>query len=142
MAYTAVWRPGRREDELVDIVVGLAPDGRADEVAQVAVRRAVELGGRLRFIQVVDPALDGADRDEADRETFRSALRALRGHRGVPCSFQVVAGDPTEALVESSQRAAVLIVGEDDPHSGAHVAQECRRRAVCEVVTVPARHLV
>ena len=70
--------------ELVDIVVGLAPDGYADDVAEVAVERAVELGARLRFIQVVDPDLVGADRDEADRATFRNALRALRGHRGVP----------------------------------------------------------
>jgi nucleotide-binding universal stress UspA family protein len=139
MAYTTVWRPGRREEELVDIVVGLAPDGCADDVAEVAVARAVKLGGRLRFIQVVDPGLVGDERDEADRATFRSALRALRGHRGVPCSFQVVAGDPTEALLESAERAAVLIVGEDDPQSTAHVAEECRRRAVCEVVTVPTR---
>jgi nucleotide-binding universal stress UspA family protein len=137
MAYTTVWRPGRRESELVDIVVGLAPDGYADDVAEVAVARAVKLGGRLRFIQVVDPQLDGVERDEADRATFRSALRALRGHRGVPCSFQVVAGDPTEALLESAESAVVLIVGEDDPHSHAHVAAECRRRAHCEVVTVP-----
>ncbi|HON75730.1 MAG: universal stress protein [Dermatophilaceae bacterium] len=139
MAYTTAWRPGRREEELVDIVVGLAPDGYADDVAEVAVERAVELGARLRFIQVVDPDLVGADRDEADRATFRSALRALRGHRGVPCSFQVVAGDPTEALLESASRAAVLVVGEDDPRGSAHVAEECRRRAHCEVVTVPTR---
>ena len=71
MAYTTAWRPGRREEELVDIVVGLAPDGYADDVAGVAVERAVELGARLRFIQVVDPDLVGADRDDCLLYTSR-----------------------------------------------------------------------
>jgi nucleotide-binding universal stress UspA family protein len=117
-----------------DVVAGLLNDGHAEGVARAAVAEARRRGARLRFVQVVDEGLNAAERAEADQSTFRAAVRALTGSRGIPCRFEVVTGDPTATLIELTRSAAAIVVGEDDE---GHLAQTCRERACCPVVTVP-----
>lgn len=119
-----------------DVVAGLVNDGSAFTVARAAVVEAVRRAGRVRFVQVTQPGLDLDERDGIDRATFRSALRAMRGMGSVPCTFEVVAGDPATVLVERSQSAALLVVGTDRPGEDHDVARCCRERACCDVLTV------
>ncbi len=122
--------------KLPDVVAGLVNDGSAYMVARAAVVEAVRRAGRVRFVQVAEPDLDLDERDGVDRATFRSALRAMRGMGTVPCTFELVAGDPATVLVERSQSAALLVVGADRPGVGHDVAACCQQRAGCEVLTV------
>lgn len=122
--------------QVPDIVAGLVNDGSAFPVARAAVIEAVRRAGRVRFVQVTEPGLDLDERDGVDRATFRSALRALKGTGGVPCTFEVVAGDPASVLVERSRSAALLVVGADRPGASHDVARCCRERACCDVLTV------
>ena len=118
-----------------DVVAGLLNDGRAERVARVAVDEALRRGARLRFIQVVDEGLSAAEVAHADQATFRAAVRALRGFRGIPCRFEVVTGDPTAMLVELAHSASALIVGAGDQQGG--LADRIRGRVDCPLVTVP-----
>ena len=72
----------------------------------------------------------------ADQATFRAAVHALRGLRGIPCRFEVVTGDPTPTLLELTRGAAALIVGSDEG-TGRTIARRCVAHAECPVVTVP-----
>ncbi|MBK8469658.1 MAG: universal stress protein [Candidatus Phosphoribacter sp.] len=119
-----------------DVVAGLLNDGHAEGVARAAVGEAVRRGARLRFVQVVDEGLSAQERADADQATFRAAVRALRGVRGIPCRFEVVTGDPTPTLLELTRGAAALIVG-DDQDTGQQIARRCIAHAECPVVTVP-----
>jgi len=118
-----------------DVVAGLLNDGQADAVAAAAVTEAVRRGARLRFVQVVDDGLSPEERADADQHTFRSAVRALRGVRGLPCRFEVVTGDPTDTLIELSASAAALIIGAHRGR-GAELADRCRADAPCPVIVV------
>jgi nucleotide-binding universal stress UspA family protein len=118
-----------------DVVAGLLNDGRAERVARVAVDEALRRGARLRFIQVVEAGLSPDEIADADQATFRAAVRALRGFRGIPCRFEVVTGDPTAMLVELAHSASALIVGEGEHDEG--LADRIRVLADCPVVTVP-----
>lgn len=122
--------------KLPDVVAGLVNDGSAFMVARAAVVEAARRAGRVRFVQVTEPDLDLDERDGIDRATFRSALRAMRGMGSVPCTFEVVAGDPATVLVERSQSAALLVVGSDRPGIEHDVAACCQQQAACEVLTV------
>lgn len=118
-----------------DVVAGLADDGCAEGIARVAVDEARRRGARLRFIQVVHDGLSPLERADADQATFRAAVRALRGSRGIPCRFELVTGDPTPTLVELARSASVVIVG----HGGtwAPTAERCRADCDCPVIEVP-----
>lgn len=118
-----------------DVVAGLLNDGRAERVARVAVDEALRRGARLRFIQVVEAGLSPDEIADADQATFRAAVRALRGFRGIPCRFEVVTGDPTAMLIELAHSASALIVGEGEHDEG--LADRIRVLADCPVVTVP-----
>ena len=118
-----------------DVVAGLLNDGRAERVARVAVDEALRRGARLRFIQVVEAGLSPDEIADADQATFRAAVRALRGFRGIPCRFEAVTGDPTAMLVELAHSASALIVGEGEHDEG--LADRIRVLADCPVVTVP-----
>lgn len=118
-----------------DVVAGLLNDGHAETVARVAVEEAVNRGARLRFIQVVDDGLTPEAKAAADQATFRAAVRALRGVRGIPCRFEVVVGDPTPVLLHLASAAAALVVGAQA--AGGELAHECEAHAGCPVVTVP-----
>jgi hypothetical protein len=111
-----------------DVVAGLVNDGSADAVTRAAVREAARRGSRVRFVQLAAPGLDPEERHEVDRVTFRSALGALRGHR-IPCTFQVLEGDPGTVLMQQSQDAALLVVG----HA---IALHSQQHARCDVLTV------
>lgn len=119
-----------------DVVAGLANDGRAEEIARVAVFEARRRGARLRFLQVVREGLSPQERADADQATFRAAVRALRGFRGIPCRFELVTGDPTPTLLELARSASVVIVGEDGPWQA--TAEQCRSSCPCPVIAVPA----
>ena len=117
------------------MVAGLANDGRADGIAQVAVAEARRRGARLRFIQIVHEGLTPHERADADQATFRAAVRALRGFRGIPCRFELLTGDPTPMLVELAHSASVIIVGEGG--SWGEMAKQCKADGDCQVITVP-----
>ena len=93
-----------------DVVAGLLNDGRAERVARVAVDEALRRGARLRFIQVVEAGLSPDEIADADQATFRAAVRALRGFRGIPCRFEVVTGDPTAMILYVEHSSLVLLV--------------------------------
>jgi nucleotide-binding universal stress UspA family protein len=126
------YTPGRSGD----VVAGLLNDGRAESVAKAAVTEAVRRGARLRFVQIVEEGLSADERAEADQATFRAAVHALRGLRGIPCRFEVVTGDPTPTLLELTRGAAALIVGTDEG-TARTIARRCVAHAECPVVTVP-----
>lgn len=119
-----------------DVVAGLVNDGTAHTVARAAVREGIRRGSRVRFVQVLRTGLSSEDRAEADRATFRAALRALNGQTRVPCTFEVVEGEPGEVLVERSHDASVLVVGKDHARADAQVAHYCQQYAECDVLTV------
>jgi hypothetical protein len=77
-----------------DVVAGLVNGGSAYAVARAAVEAAVARGARVRFVQVPPPGLDVEERHDADRTTFREALRAMHGLPKVACSFELVDGAP------------------------------------------------
>ena len=119
-----------------DVVAGLVNDGSAFAVARAAAREAAHRGARVRFLQVTPEHVSEDERDELDRATFRSALRGLRGLSRVPCTFEVVVGEPSQVLVERSQGAALLVVGRDLPIAEHDVASACQQHASCDVLTV------
>lgn len=119
-----------------DVVASLHNDGRAESIARVAVGEARRRGARLRFLQVVQDGLSPQERADADQSTFRGAVRALRGCRGIPCRFELVTGDPTPVLVELCRTASVVIVG-DDAETGSHAADACRAAGGAPVISVP-----
>ena len=118
-----------------DVVAGLLNDGHAESVARAAVKEALDRGARLRFIQVVGADLSPEARADADQATFRAAVRALRGVRGIPCRFEVVTGDPTSMLLELASAAAALVVGAAAVDGA--LARDCLDHASCPVVSVP-----
>jgi len=119
-----------------DVVAGLLNDGHAEGVARAAVDEARRRGARLRFVQVVGEGLSAQERADADAATFRAAVRALRGSRGIPCRFEVVTGDPTDALLELTHTAAAIVLGIDEGAEPGLVGV-CLAHAHCPVVTVP-----
>lgn len=120
-----------------DVVVGLADDGNAEIVARAAVLEANSRGARVRFIQLLAEGLSPEQQADADQATFRDALRALRGHGGIPCTFEVVAGDPTDALLRLAETAEVLVVGENVSGAGLVGTERCVAEATCPVLVVP-----
>jgi hypothetical protein len=119
-----------------DVVAVLLNDGRAESVARAAVAEALRRAARLRFVQVVEDGLSADELADADQATFRAAVHALRGVRGIPCRFELLTGDPTLTLLDLSTSAAELIVGADDG-TGRTIAARCRNGANCPVLTVP-----
>ena len=128
--------PRRRAPDPPDVVAGLVNDGTAYAVARAAARHAAHRGSRVKFVQVAAPGLSREERDDLDRATFRSALRALKGLQRVPCTFEVVDGDAGPALVEHSVGASLLVVGRDAAEDGRDVARHCQDHARCDVLTV------
>jgi hypothetical protein len=119
-----------------DVVAGLVNGGSAYAVARAAVEAAVARGARVRFVQVPPPGLDVEERHDADRTTFREALRAMHGLPKVACSFELVDGEPTDVLVRASAHAGLLVVGDDQQGAGHDVAARCILEAGCDVLTV------
>ena len=126
----------RRPPDPPDVVAGLVNDGTAYAVARAAARHAAHRGSRVKFVQVAAPGLTHEERDDLDRATFRSALRALKGLQRVPCTFEVVDGEAGPVLVEHSIGASLLVVGRDAAEPGRDVARHCQDHARCDVLTV------
>jgi nucleotide-binding universal stress UspA family protein len=123
-----------------EVVAGIVNDGSAAVVAQAAVRLARELGGTVRFVQVLPVGLDDHERADAEAATFGDALRALHGQPRVQATFEAPSGDPRELLVHRSRLATALVVGQDKPGGGAPhaVAAYCQANSGCRVLVVPA----
>ncbi|QGN56810.1 universal stress protein [Nostocoides sp. HKS02] len=123
-----------------EVVAGIVNDGSAAVVAQAAVRLARELGGRVRFVQVLPDGLDDHERADAEAATFGAALRALHGRPRVQATFEAPPGDARELLVRRSRLAMALVVGQDKPGEGAQhgVAAYCQANSGCRVLVVPA----
>lgn len=134
--YDAAAAATTRTPVVGDVVAGLVHNGSAEAVARAAVREAVRRGSRVRFVQVLPMGLSEDERADADRGTFRAALRALRGQSRVPCSFEVLEGEAGRILCERSHQAAILVVGRDLPDAADHVASYCQDHADCDVLTV------
>jgi hypothetical protein len=124
--------------EAGEVVAGVVNDGSAAAVAAAAVRIARELGGRVRFIQVLPEALTGEARADAEAALFSTALRALRGRPRVQATFEAPTGDPARVLVARSRTALRLVVGADQPHEDHEgtVAAYCVAHAGCVVNVV------
>jgi nucleotide-binding universal stress UspA family protein len=124
---------------VLDVVAGLTNDGTAYPVACEAAREAAQRGSRVKFLQVAPEGLGAEERQDLDRSTFRAALLALRRRRRVPCTFEVIAGDPATVLIERSADAGLLVVGRGGVGDDGDVAQQCNRNASCDVLTVATR---
>jgi nucleotide-binding universal stress UspA family protein len=122
-----------------EVVAGLVNDGSADAVAHAAVAEAARLGCDVRFVQAITSRLGSDDSASEDEATFHAALRALRGHSRVRCTFEAVRGDPGTVLVARSRQAAMLVVGEDRSTAKTKVAEHCRSWAACTVKVVPTQ---
>jgi nucleotide-binding universal stress UspA family protein len=120
-----------------DVVAGLVNDGQALAVAQVAVAEAQRRSAQVRFVHVLPSATTAEDRADADRATFRAAMRALAGHSRVACAFETAIGDPGRVLVQRSGGASLLVLGGDLPAEGRSVARYCQHHATCSVLVVP-----
>jgi nucleotide-binding universal stress UspA family protein len=112
-------------------------DGSAALVAETAVHLARELGGRVRFVQVLPSGLDDHERADAEAVIFDTALRALHGRPKVQATFEVPSGEPRELLVNRSRGAMALIVGRDKAGAAHDVAAYCQAHSGCRVLIVP-----
>ena len=121
-----------------EVVAGIINDGSAALVAQTAVRLARELGGRVRFVQVLPDGLDDHERADAEAVTFAAALRALHGRPKVQATFEAPIGDPRELLVRRSRMALALVIGQDQPGALLGVARYCQANSGCRVLVVTA----
>ena len=123
-----------------EVVAGLATDGSAAAVAEVAVRWACERRGRVRFLQLLPEGLSTEARADTQAATFTTALRALRALPPVQAIFEAPSGDPTSVLVARSRGAIGLVVGAGatDPDDAGGVAGYCRAHAGCTVRVVTA----
>ena len=115
-------------------------DGSAAAVAATAVRLARQLGGRVRFVQILPATLKGDARAAAESAMFSTALGALRGRPQIQATFEAPTSDPAALLVARSRGALRLVLGEDEPHPGQpdSVTAHCIARAGCVVQVVPA----
>lgn len=115
-------------------------DDSAAAVAATAVRVARQLGGRVRFVQILPRALVDEARAAAETALFTTALRALHGRPQVQATFEAPTGDPAAVLVARSRGALRLVVAEPHPHRGhpESVTAYCVAHAACPVEVVPA----
>ncbi len=119
-----------------EVVAGLVNDGTARPVAEVALREAARIRGRVTFVRV-DTAGGPHQADIEDDATFRAGLQALRFGPKVPVRFERSRGHVADVLLSRSRGAALLVLGEDDASALEAVADTCRAGAECQVVTVP-----
>ena len=118
------------------VVAGLSADQTAEGVAQAAVELARRIGAGVRFIHVSAPGTPPDARATAESATFDAAIRAVQVHERVPTTFESATGRPTEVLVERSEAARALVLGERSPHPDGLLgptAAYCARHARCPV---------
>ncbi len=118
-------------------MAGLVNNGSARAVAEAAIREAARIRGRVTFVRVDTSGRPHQAIDVEDDATFRAAIEALRHGPTVPVRFERSRGRVADVLLARSSRAALLVLGEDNPHTREPVTDECTSRAGCDVVTVP-----
>jgi hypothetical protein len=118
--------PTRQPAEVIAVLVD---DGSAGPVAAVAVREAVALQAPVRFLQVVPGGLDSEARAVTEEALFRAGLHALRGHPRTRSVFETLPPHPSRTIRARSRNAALLVVGEVQPHSVNQFVANLRRSA-------------
>ncbi len=119
-----------------DVVAGLVHDGHTAMVAEAAVHQAALRGCRIRFLQVLPPGLTAEDHAGVEAALFKIAIDALRLSPRLACTFESVVGTPHTALVSETRRAALLVLGPDDPGAAVSVAEYCTVHCACEVLVL------
>lgn len=119
------------------VVAGLVENRLAPAVATAAIEEATQRHAKITFLHVVPDGLSSADHAVAATAMFRTVLLTNGAGAGaVACTFETVAGDAAETLVESCEDADVLVVGADDVLVRNHVADYCSEHCACPVRVV------
>ncbi|MBX9360574.1 universal stress protein [Streptomyces massasporeus] len=141
-----------QSSELVPrVVVGVDGSPASHAALRWAVRHARMVGGAVEAIYVWDtpsargwsgPAVDPDFDLEQARERFAQELRAVfPGEQPPRLREHLVQGDPSEALIQASEGAELLVVGRRGIGGFARamlgsVSQRCAQHAACPVVVV------
>ncbi len=130
------------------IVVGVTDAPASRRAVDWAVDRAASRGGRLELVSVVGGAIGVVGEGEVIDEALHLTEGLLNGEaervraRGVPVETRVLRGQPVEQLIESSEGAALLVIGSDHrgptsgPARGPHGIR-ITAGARCPVAVVP-----
>ncbi|MEU1576684.1 universal stress protein [Streptomyces collinus] len=141
-----------QSSELVPrVVVGVDGSPASHAALRWAVHHARMIGGAVEAIYVWDtpsargwsgPAVDPDFDLEQARERFTQEVRAVFPGEPPPrLQEHLVQGDPSEALVQASEGAELLVVGRRGIGGFARamlgsVSQRCAQHAACPVVVV------
>ncbi|NEE05441.1 universal stress protein [Streptomyces sp. SID7499] len=141
-----------QSSELVPrVVVGVDGSPASHAALRWAVHHARMVGGAVEAIYVWDtpsargwsgPAVDPDFDLEQARERFAQELRAVfPGEQPPRLQEHLVQGDPSEALIQASEGAELLVVGRRGIGGFARamlgsVSQRCAQHAACPVVVV------
>ncbi|MEV4788785.1 universal stress protein [Streptomyces tuirus] len=141
-----------QSSELVPrVVVGVDGSPASHAALRWAARHARMVGGAVEAIYVWDtpsargwsgPAVDPDFDLEQARERFAQELRAVfPGEQPPRLREHLVQGDPSEALIQASEGAELLVVGRRGIGGFARamlgsVSQRCAQHAACPVVVV------
>ncbi|MFJ7297382.1 universal stress protein [Streptomyces collinus] len=141
-----------QSSELVPrVVVGVDGSPASHAALRWAVHHARMVGGAVEAIYVWDtpsargwsgPAVDPDFDLEQARERFAQEVRAVfPGEQPPRLQEHLVQGDPSEALVQASEGAELLVVGRRGIGGFARamlgsVSQRCAQHAACPVVVV------
>ncbi|MFI2635995.1 universal stress protein [Streptomyces collinus] len=141
-----------QSSELVPrVVVGVDGSPASHAALRWAVHHARMVGGAVEAIYVWDtpsargwsgPAVDPDFDLEQARERFAQEVRAVfPGGQPPRLQEHLVQGDPSEALVQASEGAELLVVGRRGIGGFARamlgsVSQRCAQHAACPVVVV------
>jgi nucleotide-binding universal stress UspA family protein len=135
-----------------EIVVGVDECRSAVAAVRWAAAECRGTGARLRVVHVVDPHKSSRGRAPSERilqaavadaraRATRCVLDALEADQSLPWILEVEQGDPAPVLVETSRRAALLVLGAGAASGGkpaprGPVSRYCLRHAGPPVVTV------
>lgn len=134
------------------VVVGVDGSPTSYAALRWADRYARTVGGVVEAIHVWDtpssagwsgPAIDPDFDLQQARERFAAELRSVfPGERPARLREHLVEGDPSEALIQASEGAELLVVGRRGRGGFARamlgsVGQRCAQHAACPVVVVP-----
>ncbi|MFJ7175977.1 universal stress protein [Streptomyces massasporeus] len=141
-----------QSSELVPrVVVGVDGSPASHAALRWAVHHARMVGGTVEAIYVWDtpsargwsgPAVDPDFDLEQARERFAQELRTVfPGEQPPRLQEHLVQGDPSEALIQASEGAELLVVGRRGIGGFARamlgsVSQRCAQHAACPVVVV------
>ena len=128
-----------------EVVVGFDGSAAGLEAVRWAVACAQENAFKVRVVMAYTPSEDGAGtqpaRDAAE-VLLSACLKQVRPGRATMVQ-QVIAGEPTDVLLNCSEGARLLVLGRHGTSGMIHsalgsVGDTCARLASCPVVIVPA----